>query len=160
MSGGGAARSGGAASERPIVEMTPEVMKQLGLDAQQQAAVSEALRKVAERAKAQSQGGTTSPLGGMPNFRAMFGSNDAALNRQRVENALRGVLSEEQMQQYLAMGSSQAVRPGTVYVLGKDGKPEPRPVRIGLADDSYTEIVDGLKEGDEIIVRARAGKKP
>ncbi|MFO1401037.1 MAG: efflux RND transporter periplasmic adaptor subunit [Steroidobacteraceae bacterium] len=159
MPGGGTARTGGGGGERPIIEMTPEVMKQLGLDAKQQAAVTEALQKVAARARAQAQGTGTSPLGGMPNFRAMFGNNDAALNRQRVENALRGVLTEEQMQQYLAMGSSQAVRPGTIYVLGKDGKPEPRPVRIGLADDSYTEIVEGLKEGDEIIVRARAGKK-
>jgi hypothetical protein len=95
----------------------------------------------------------------MPNFSAMFGSNDAALNRQRVENALRGILSDEQMQQYLALGSNQSVRPGTVYVLDKSGKPEARAVRIGLADDSYTEVVEGLKEGDEIIVRARTGKK-
>jgi hypothetical protein len=156
---GGQTRSSGATVERAIVEMTPEVMKQLGLDAKQQAAVGEALQKVAERAKAQSQGGTTSPLGGAPNFRAMFGSNDAALNRQRVENALRGVLTEEQMQQYLAMGSGQAVRPGTVYVLDKSGKPEARAVRIGLADDSYTEVVEGLSEGAEIIVRTRTGQK-
>ncbi len=159
MPGGGVQRSGTAATERAIVEMTPEVMRQLGLDARQQGAVTEALQKVAERARAQSQGGTSSPLGGMPNFRAMFGSNDAALNRQRVENALRGVLTEEQMQQYLAMGSGQAVRPGTVYVLGRNGKPEARAVRIGLANDTHTEVVEGLKEGEEIIVRARTGQK-
>jgi HlyD family secretion protein len=176
-SGGGARRSSGggmpgggppgasavrsAAAERPIVEMTPEVMKQLGLDARQQAQVQEALQKVAERARAQSRTSSSSPLGGgMPNFRAMFGSNDAALNRQRVENALRGILSEEQMQQYLALGSNQSVRPGTVYVLDRSGMPESRAVKIGLADDNFTEIVEGLREGDEIIVRARTGQKP
>jgi len=159
--GAGRASSGAsAAAERPTVEMTPDVMRQLGLDAKQQAAVTEALRKVAERARAQSQTGSSNPLGGgMPNFRAMFGSNDAALNRQRVENALRGILSDEQMQQYLALGSNQSVRPGTVYVLDKSGKPEAQAVRIGLADDNYTEVVEGLKEGDEIVVRARTEQK-
>jgi hypothetical protein len=122
--------------------------------------VTEALQKVAERARAQSQTGSTNPLGGgMPNFRAMFGSNDAALNRQRVENALRGILSDEQMQQYLALGSNQSVRPGTVYMLDKSGKPAGRAVRVGLADDNYTEVVEGLKEGDEIVVRARTEQK-
>ena len=32
-------------------------------------------------------------------------------------------------------------------------------VRIGLADDSYTEVVEGLSEGAEIIVRTRTGQK-
>ncbi len=159
----GAGRTGagaGAAAGAAVVEMTPEVMRQLGLDAKQQAAVTEALQKVAERARAQTQGGSSNPLGGgAPNFRAMFGSNDAALNRRRVENALRGILSDAQMQQYLALGSTHAVRPGTVYVPDAAGKPEARSVRIGLADDSYTEIVEGLKEGDTIIVRARAEQK-
>ena len=156
--GGTGTRTGGA-SERALVEMTPEVMQQLGLDARQQAAVAEALRKVAERARAQEQGGASNPLGATPNFRAMFGSNDAALNRQRVSNALAGILSEEQLQKYLALGASQAVRPGTVYVLDAAGKPQPRPVRIGLADDNYTEIVDGLREGEQIIVRVRTESK-
>jgi HlyD family secretion protein len=157
---GGASSGASAAAERTIVEMTPDVMRQLGLDAKQQTAVTEALQKVAERARAQSQTGSTNPLGGgMPNFRAMFGSNDAALNRQRVENALRGILSDEQMQQYLALGSNQSVRPGTVYMLDKSGKPAGRAVRVGLADDNYTEVVEGLKEGDEIVVRARTEQK-
>lgn len=165
-SAGGAAAAGGvsggasAAAGAAVVEMTPEVMQQLGLDAKQRAAVTEALQKIAERAHTQTQNGSSNPLGGgMPNFRAMFGSNDAALNRRRVENALRGILSDAQMQQYLALGSTQSVRPGTVYVPDASGKPEARSVRIGLADDSYTEIVEGLKEGDTIIVRARTEQK-
>jgi HlyD family secretion protein len=168
-SAGGAAGAGGAggagggaraAAGGGVIEMTPEVMQQLGLDAKQRAAVTEALQNIAARTRAQAQTGSSNPLGGgMPNFRAMFGGNDAALNRQRVENALRGVLTEEQMRKYLALGSSQSVRPGTVYVPDKSGKPEARSVRIGLADDSYTEIVNGLKEGDQIIVRARTEQK-
>src|ERR1041385_5953745 len=43
----------------------------------------------------------------------------------------------------------------TIYVLatGPDGEPTPQPVRVrtGISDGSYTEIVDGLKEGDVVI---------
>jgi hypothetical protein len=63
------------------------------------------------------------------------------------------------MQQYLALGSSQAVRPATVYVLDAAGKPQARLVRIGLAGEDYTEIVAGLSAGDAVIVRARAERK-
>ena len=99
---------------------------------------------------------SSSPLGGTPNFRQMFGgNNDAQLMRQRIQNALGNILTEEQMQKYQAMGSGQGVRPGTVWVLGKDGKPEQKNVRIRLASDSHTEIVSGLAEGEAVIVRSR-----
>jgi HlyD family secretion protein len=156
MPGGGGESSGGTG--RSLVEMTPEVMRELGLSAQQQAAVSAALKDVAQRARAAAQSGNSSPLGGMPNFRRMFGNNDAAINRQRVENALGAILSEEQMQKYLALGENQSVRPGTVYVLDASGKPVARQVKIGLADDNFTEIVAGLKEGDAVVVRAHMGQ--
>jgi HlyD family secretion protein len=43
----------------------------------------------------------------------------------------------------------------TVYVLadGANGGKEPKPVqvRVGISDGVYTQIVDGLKEGDEVI---------
>jgi HlyD family secretion protein len=39
-----------------------------------------------------------------------------------------------------------------VWVLGADGKPQPRRIKIGLTDGSYTEVVEGdLKEGDLVI---------
>ncbi|MCX8109157.1 MAG: hypothetical protein N3G20_10165, partial [Verrucomicrobiae bacterium] len=46
----------------------------------------------------------------------------------------------------------------TVYVLdkGPDGKPvgEPRPVTIltGISDGSYTEVIEGLNEGDIVVL--------
>ena len=44
----------------------------------------------------------------------------------------------------------------TVYLLAKDesGKPVPKPVTIktGISDGSFTEILEGLKENDEIII--------
>jgi HlyD family secretion protein len=40
-----------------------------------------------------------------------------------------------------------------VWVLGQDGKPQPRRVTVGLSDGSATEIVSGnLQEGDVIII--------
>lgn len=39
-----------------------------------------------------------------------------------------------------------------VWVLGPDGKPQPRRIKIGLTDGSSTEVVEGdLKEGDMVI---------
>lgn len=40
-----------------------------------------------------------------------------------------------------------------VWILGQDGKPQPRRVTVGLSDGSSTEIVSGsLQEGDVIII--------
>jgi HlyD family secretion protein len=41
-------------------------------------------------------------------------------------------------------------------VLGKSGVPERRGIRVGLADDQFTEVVGGeLAEGEPVIIRAR-----
>ena len=42
-------------------------------------------------------------------------------------------------------------RPGRVYKL-QDGKPVPVLVRVGLSDGQRTEILDGLAEGDKVVV--------
>jgi multidrug efflux pump subunit AcrA (membrane-fusion protein) len=39
-----------------------------------------------------------------------------------------------------------------VWVLGQDGKPQARRIRIGLTDGSFTEVVEGnLQEGETVI---------
>jgi HlyD family secretion protein len=44
-------------------------------------------------------------------------------------------------------------RPGLVYVLNAQHKPEPRQVMLGITDGSATEIVSGqLSDGDQIII--------
>jgi HlyD family secretion protein len=40
---------------------------------------------------------------------------------------------------------------GVVYVLDKDGKPKPVPVRVGATDGTNTQIVGPLKAGDQVI---------
>jgi HlyD family secretion protein len=50
---------------------------------------------------------------------------------------------------------TEPVLPGQlrrVWVMGADGKPEPRRIKIGLSDGSSTEVVEGdLREGDVIV---------
>ena len=55
----------------------------------------------------------------------------------------------------------------TVYTLAStnappDGalKPEPKQVRLGISDGLFTEVLDGLKEGDIVIVGAAAQDNP
>ena len=40
----------------------------------------------------------------------------------------------------------------TVLVVGEDGKPGPRPVKVGNSQNNQWVILDGLKEGDQVIV--------
>ena len=52
-------------------------------------------------------------------------------------------------------GSAQADAgtPGRVYVLDEDGSPKPVPLRLGVTDGSYTEVVAGdLQAGAAVIV--------
>lgn len=51
--------------------------------------------------------------------------------------------------------ASAPVLPGqtrVVWVMGQDGKPQPRRIKVGLSDGAATEVVDGnLNEGDLVI---------
>jgi hypothetical protein len=138
-------------------------MRQLGLDAQQQRAVVAALKGVADRTKAAAQTSSDNPLGAggaVPGMRRLFGDQRDAgtVMRQRTLNALASVLNELQMQKYLAMAGRSNERTTTVYVLDSAGHPESKSVRVGMADDNYTELVSGLAEGDRVVVRARSAK--
>jgi HlyD family secretion protein len=75
----------------------------------------------------------------------------------RLDQALVPLLSDIQRTAFQRWKDGrEAVRPAVVWVLGKTGVPESRTVRIGLADDQFTEIVGGdLKEGEPVIIRAR-----
>ncbi len=160
---GGPAGISSTGSARPLLELTTEVMRQLGMDSRQQTEATAAMKKAAQRSKADSQsqsGGN--PLGGnLPNFRRMFGSagDEAAANRQRMLNALVGIMSDEQLQKYQALSAAQTERSTTIYVLDGAGKPVAKSVRVGLADDNYTELVSGLAAGDKVVVRMHAVQK-
>jgi len=46
-------------------------------------------------------------------------------------------------------------RPALIFVLGADGKPEPRRVRVGLSDGQFVEVAEGLEPGATVIVGAQ-----
>jgi hypothetical protein len=47
----------------------------------------------------------------------------------------------------------------TVQVMN-NGVPEQRQVTVGLSDYQYTEIKDGLEEGDQVIISSLAASTP
>jgi HlyD family secretion protein len=154
--------SGGGAAQPALAELTPEVMRSLGLTAEQQAAVAAALRGLAARTRSAAATQAGSPLnsaGPPPGMRRAGDAADAAeIERQRTINALAAVLSAAQMQQYLALGRGASERAATVYVLAAHGRPELRTVRVGLADDNYTELIDGVGADERVILRARPAR--
>jgi multidrug efflux pump subunit AcrA (membrane-fusion protein) len=47
-----------------------------------------------------------------------------------------------------------------VDVVGEDGKTISRPVRIGVQNDQAVEIVEGLNEGEQILVPTTTTRAP
>ena len=92
------------------------------------------------------------------------GNQQGQAMRARMENLMRSVLTPEQLQKWQSQRNARGtagvrVRSGTLYTLA-DGAPKANPVRLGLADDRYTEIVGGeLKEGDTVVTRSRTQVK-
>jgi len=53
----------------------------------------------------------------------------------------------------------EKARGGKVYLLGKDRKPREVPVKTGIRDEKYSQLVEGeLKEGDPLVVEEIRGK--
>jgi HlyD family secretion protein len=75
----------------------------------------------------------------------------------RLEQALAPTLTDSQRAAFQRWKDGrEAVRPATVWVLGKTGVPERRNIRIGIADDQFSEVVGGdLAEGEPLITRSR-----
>ncbi len=149
--GPGGANGGGFAAQNAAMA------KELGLSEEQQKKLEEGLRQLFEQMRAQNQGGGLGGGAGGPG--AFFNPQQGQAMRARFENLMRSVLTPEQMKLWEAQrnqrGAGNRARAGTLYTLA-DNDPQPHEVRLGLADDRYTEIVEGdLKEGDAVIVRSR-----
>ena len=81
------------------------------------------------------------------------GSGGGSDRQKRMESTLKSVLTDDQWRQYQA-DQKDRPQPKTIWVLDADGNIEPRRVRLGIADGSYTEIAGGnLEEGDAVITR-------
>ena len=74
--------------------------------------------------------------------------------RMRIAKVLRAVLSPEQYKKYEEMARQGPNGPRRVTIWTyDDGAFWPREVRLGLTDGNTTEIVEGLPEGANVVVR-------
>ena len=86
---------------------------------------------------------------------------DPAAMRQKmqslIEQTLSPLLSDDQRPLFDKWKRGrETTKSGAVHVLSADNTPDRRAVRLGIADDQFTEIASGtLTEGERIIVRAR-----
>lgn len=49
-------------------------------------------------------------------------------------------------------GTARDTRPAAVFVMGADGRPEPRLVQLGLGDWDQTQVVTGVEPGETLVV--------
>ena len=47
----------------------------------------------------------------------------------------------------------------TVYLL-RDGKPAPTQIKVGISDGVFTEVIEGLNEGDQVIIGSTGASQP
>lgn len=48
-------------------------------------------------------------------------------------------------------------RPGLVFTLADDGRPKPTPVRLGISDGRFVEVLSGLEEGAKVVTGVEGG---
>jgi HlyD family secretion protein len=148
-----------------------DLVKELGLSKEQEQRLNKAREEMFAQLRSQ-QGGGPAGLGGggFPGPGGFGGGGGPGGNngqgqamRNRFENMMATVLTPEQMEKFRAQrsqrGTQAQTRRGNIWTLS-GGKPAAHEVRLGVADDRYTELVESdLKAGDEVIVRARTEVK-
>ena len=135
--GRGGGRGGGLVeSLRDAVDLTPEQDEKLDeiVDSQRDSM----------RSAFQSGGGDREAM------RSRMQSMRAAMQKD-----IEAILTPDQLEAWQALQEGTAgQRRASVWLMGEDGEPEERRVVVGLNDDEATEVVSGLKQGEEVIVRA------
>ena len=85
---------------------------------------------------------------------------DRKLIQNRIEQTLRRILTEEQRPLLAAwLAKRETARFAPIHVLDAEGRLQRRNVRIGIADEQFTEVLEGLKEGDRVVTKARDATK-
>ena len=122
--------------------MMARLAEELDMTEQQQEDAQAAMRRVFSGIQAQATSGQPVDRASIP---------------RQIEEALRDVLTAEQMSRYRQLAAARAeVRPGSVWVERSDGMLEERRVQLGVSDGQQTEIVGGqLEAGEEVVTRAR-----
>lgn len=141
------------AGERP--DQAAELIKQLQLNGDKAVKVRQlydVLRDNLQQARAQS----TDNL--MTDARQVF-----ARERQKLQNELQLLLSEQEYQQYLQLSNARWAErrqadngiAAQVWRLDSAGQPQAVNIRVGLSNDEYSEVLSGdVTDGDALIVRA------
>lgn len=147
---GGQSRAEGRGADRGA-QMIERIKTEVGLTDEQVKAAQEAMEKLGREMR--EGAGQSGFMGGGPGDRGAMRQRFTA----RLEQALSPLLTDAQKTAFQRWKDGrEAVRPGSVWVLGKTGMPERRSIRTGLSDDQFTEVVGGdLAEGEAVIVRAR-----
>lgn len=161
------APSGGQAAERGQ-RMIQQLREELKLTDAQAEAVSAGIKEFfarmrAERQAQQGPGGGGAPAGGPfapPQQPQQADGAGRARMVAEIERILAPTLSEEQRPLLDRWKKGrETTRAGTVWVLAGNDI-ESRNVRLGIADDQFTEIVGGpLQAGDKLVTRAREAKR-
>ena len=170
--GGGGGGAGGGQGGNFAAQQQQQMAQELGLSKEQQDKLEAGRRELFTQMRAnQPQGGGLAGGGGPP---FNFNDGQGQAMRSRFDNLMRSILTPEQQQKFEQLRSARGganggngrgprLRPGTLWLLNDPEQPAPEPhnVRLGLADDRYTEIADGsdLKEGDTVVTRSRTEKK-
>lgn len=138
-------------------QMIERLKTEVSLSDEQVAAVRKVMEQLGNEMRA-GNGQASFGGGGGPGQDAREGFRQKMTSR--IEQVLLPQLNETQRIAFQRWKDGrEAVKPANVWVLGKTGVPERRSVRIGVADDQFTEIVGGdLTEGEPLIVRAREVK--
>ena len=72
------------------------------------------------------------------------------------ESVLSTQLSPENYSAYRAlMAAERNIREAALWVQTSDGKMEQKPVRLGLSDGAFIEVVSGLEEGEQVVTGIR-----
>ncbi|MBW8901999.1 MAG: efflux RND transporter periplasmic adaptor subunit, partial [Massilia sp.] len=96
---------------------------------------------------------TVDPTTGQVTLRAEVPNPDNALLPGQY---VRARLSQAELPKAILVPQQAVTRGGqqgdTVIVVGADGKPGPRPVKVGAQQGSNWVVLDGLKEGEQVVV--------
>lgn len=139
-------RGGGQGGGRGGSGMLDRLAEQLEMTDAQREDAQQAIRSAFMEMRSQMQAG-----GGPPDRSAM---------NQLFANALRDVLTPEQMARFREIQAENAeTRAASVWVETTDGFLEERRLRVGVDDGRQTEVVAGdLEEGETVVTRARVSE--
>jgi HlyD family secretion protein len=160
-------RGGQGGSERRE-RMLEQLRDELQLSDDQMKSVREEMQKLFREVRSdpgQAGSGAPQPPAGFGAARAPQSGGELAGMRnrmtQRLEQVLSPLLTDVQRPLFDRWKKGREnTRSGTVWVLTANNVLESRNIRIGIADDQFTEVIGGqLKEGEKVVVRAREAKK-